>query len=317
MSINDVALYDVAIVGGGPAGLAAAMWLGRYLHRVVLVDSGDPRNWQTRGVNGYLGLPGVTPAELRGRGRDEARRQGAELIDGCVDTIARQTSGNYRVVLESGVVYEAKRILLAFGVRDVWPEIPGLEHIYGASAYHCPDCDGHETRGKKTVVVGVGRRAVGLALALATWTRELVVCTNGADPELTEPLLAQLDALNIPVLTERITCAKHTDRMLHELEFEGGMTLDCDRLFFQMGHYPADDLAQRLGCERNDEGCVIIDEHHHTSVENVYAAGDLVPGTQIALSAAAGGARAAIALHRSLLAPEFIITPLTQIITAL
>lgn len=315
MSLEDVAkvegaAYDVAIVGGGPAGLTAAMWLGRYLHRVVLVDSGDPRNWLTRGVNGYLGLPNVTPAALRGAGRDEARRQGAELIDGCVDKITRLSADDFRVTLESGDSYDAKRILLAFGVRDVWPDIPGLEHIFGATAFHCPDCDGHETRGKKTVVIGVGRRAVGLALSLATWTRELVVCTNGADPELTAPLLAQLDALDIPVITSRITCAQHTDRILHALDLEDGMILDCDRLFFQMGHYPADDLAQRLGCERNGEGSIVIDEHHHTSVEHVYAAGDLVPGTQIALAAAAGGAKAAIAIHHSLLAPELIITPL-------
>lgn len=314
MSINE---FDVVIVGGGPAGLAAAMWLGRYLHRVVLVDSGDPRNWQTRGVNGYLGLPDVTPAALRGSGRDEARRYGAELIDGCVETIVRNESGGFDVALASGQRFASKRVLLAYGVKDIWPEIPGLEKIYGATAYHCPDCDGHETRGKKTVVVGIGRKAVGLALALATWTRELVICTNGHDPELTAPLLAQLDALNIPVLTERVTCALHRDRALYALELEGRMQLDCERLFFSIGHYPADDLAQRLGCERNDEGGITIDEHFHTSVRDVYAAGDIVPGTQIALAAAAGGAKAAIAIHHSLQPSELVITPLPQNITAL
>jgi len=310
-------LYDVAIVGGGPAGLTAAMWLGRYLRKVVLVDSGDPRNWQTRGINGYLGLPNVTPAALRGAGRDEARRYGAALIDGCVDSIARVDDERFRLTLESGDTLESKRLLLAYGVKDIWPDIPGLERIYGSTAYHCPDCDGHETRGKKTVVIGVGRRAVGLALALSTWTRELVVCTNGHDPELTEPLMAQLDALNIPVLASRVKCALHTDRALHALELEDGMQLDCERLFFSIGHYPADDLAQRLGCERDDERCVNVDEHFHTSVRNVYAAGDITPGTQIALAAAAGGARAAIAIHHSLLAPEFVIRPLPQNITAL
>jgi thioredoxin reductase len=309
--------YDVAIVGGGPAGLTAAMWLGRYLRRVVLVDSGDPRNWQTRGINGYLGLPAVTPAQLRGAGRDEARRWGAELIDGCVESITRVSDEHFRLALESGDTFESRRLLLAFGVKDIWPDIPGLEHIYGATAYHCPDCDGHETRGKKTVVVGVGRKAVGLALALSTWTRELVVCTNGHDPELTEALLAQLDALNIPVLTTRVRCAVHQDRTLQALELEDGMSLDCERLFFSIGRYAADDLAQRLGCQRNDEDCIVIDEHFHTSVQHVYAAGDLVPGTQIALSAAAGGAKAAIAIHHSLLAPEFRITPLAQNITSL
>lgn len=309
--------YDVAIVGGGPAGLTAAMWLARYLRSVVLVDSGDPRNWQTRGVNGYLGLPDVTPAALRGAGRQEARRWGAELIDGCVSTITQESDKHFRLALESGATLESRRLLLAFGVKDIWPDIPGLERIYGASAYHCPDCDGHETRGKKTVVVGVGRKAVGLALSLATWTRELVICTNGHDPDLTEPLLEQLDTLNIPVLVARVQRAVHVDRMLKALELEDGVVLDCERLFFAIGRYPADDLAQRLGCERNDEGCVIIDEHFQTSVLNVWAAGDLVPGTQIALSAAAGGAKAAIAIHHSLLAPEFRITPAAQNITAL
>lgn len=303
-------VYDVAIIGGGPAGLTAAMWLARYLRSVVLVDSGDPRNWQTRGVNGYLGLPDVTPAALRGAGRQEARRWGAELIDGCVTAVTQESDEHFRLALESGATLESRRLLLAFGVKDIWPDIPELEHIYGATAYHCPDCDGHETRGKKTVVIGVGRKAVGLALALATWTRELVICTNGHDPELTEPLMTQLDALNIPVIASRVTCALHADRALHALELEDGMLLDCERLFFSIGRYPADDLAQRLGCARDDEGCVCIDEHHHTSVPEVYAAGDIVHGTQIALAAAAGGARAAIAIHHSLLAPQFVITPM-------
>lgn len=299
-----MSVYDVAIIGGGPAGLTAAQWLGRYLRRVVLVDSGDPRNWLTRGINGYLGLPGVTPAALRGAGRDEARQWGAELVDGCAERVERGKAGPFRTTLENGRVLESRRLLLAYGVKDIWPDIPGLEHCYGETAYHCPDCDGHQTRGKKTVVVGVGRKAVGLALALANWTRELVVCTNGHDPDLSAPLLAQLDALEIPVLATRVRRMVNDDGRLTALELEDGMLLDCQLLFFSIGHYPADDLAQRLGCERNEEGCVVVDERFETTVPDVYAAGDITPGTQIALAAAAGGARAAVAIHHSLLPSE-------------
>jgi thioredoxin reductase len=297
-------LYDVAIVGGGPAGLTAAMWLGRYLRSVVLVDSGDPRNWQTRGINGYLGLPGVTPAALRGAGRDEARRYGAELLDDCVDRVERSDDSGFTLTIENGRTLRSRRLLLAYGVKDIWPDIPGLDHCYGETAYHCPDCDGHETQGKKTVVVGVGRKAVGMALSLATWTRDLVICTNGHEPGLSDALLAQLDALNIPVLVGRVRRTVRTSRTLEALELEDGMLLDCQRLFFSIGRYAADDLAERLGCARDDEGCVVVDARFHTTVADVYAAGDILPGTQIALAAAAGGASAAIAIHHSLLPPE-------------
>jgi thioredoxin reductase len=297
-------LYDVAIVGGGPAGLTAAMWLGRYLRSVVLVDSGDPRNWQTRGINGYLGLPGVTPAALRGAGRDEARRYGAELLDDCVDRVERSDDSGFTLTIENGRTLRSRRLLLAYGVKDIWPDIPGLDHCYGETAYHCPDCDGHETQGKKTVVVGVGRKAVGMALSLATWTRDIVICTNGHEPGLSDALLARLDALNIPVLVGRVRRTVRTSRTLEALELEDGMLLDCQRLFFSIGRYAADDLAERLGCARDDEGCVVVDARFHTTVADVYAAGDILPGTQIALAAAAGGASAAIAIHHSLLPPE-------------
>ena len=296
--------YDVAVVGGGPAGLSAALWLARYLHRVVVVDSGDPRNWQTRGVNGYLGLPHVRPAELRRRGRDECRRYGVELVDGCVETARKEGDERFVLALGSGRRIESRRLLLAIGIRDVWPDIPGLDHVYGETAHVCPDCDGYETLGRKTVVVGSGRKAVGMALDLATWTREIIVCTNGQAPGIDDFLCGKLDALGIPVLTQRILGVESHDGELHALRLEDGMELDCEQLFFSIAQYPADDLGQQLGCTRDDTGQIVIDAHYHTSVHNVYAAGDIVPGPQLAIAAASDGAIAALALHHSLLPPE-------------
>jgi thioredoxin reductase (NADPH) len=294
---------DILIVGGGPAGLAAAIWSARYRHSVLLVDSGDPRNWEARGVHGFLGLPDVTPAALRGAGRDEARRYGATLVDGCVDIVRKIGDECFRVTLTDGTVHDGRRLLLAIGIKDVWPRIPGLAQCYGDTAHHCPDCDGFEASGKKTAVIASGRKAVGMALALATWTRELVICTNDEPPDITAEQLDQLDQLDIPVLTDRIVRAVHEGSTLRGLELVSGMFLDCDQLFFAIGHYPADDLGVQLGCERDDEGMIVIDEHHHTSVEHVYAAGDIVPGPKLALRAAAGGAVAALSIHHSLL-PE-------------
>ena len=293
--------FDVAIVGGGPAGLSASIWLSRYLHTVLLVDSGDPRNWETRGINGFLGHPGVRPAELRGLGRDEARRHGAELLDAVCDSVSQLDEDCFELVLANGVSRRARRLLLAIGLKDVWPDIPGLEHVYGANAHVCPDCDGRDCAGKKVVVIGRGRKAVGMALNLTTWSSDIIICTNGepADFDLAE-YCEKLDALNIPVIQAPVARITHSGAHVHSLEFEDGISLDTDKIFLAIGQYPADDLGAQLGCDRDAGGHIIVDDVYHTSVRNCFAAGDIVPGPQLAIAAAGDGAIAALAIHKSL-----------------
>ena len=304
-------LHDVAIIGGGPAGLSAAVWLARYLHRVILIDSGDPRNWETRGVNGYLGRPGIRPSELRGIGRDEARETGVELVDAICERVQCRDEEHFQLLLTDGRAIDARRLLLAIGLKDVWPDVPGLEHIYGANAHVCPDCDGWECASKKVVVMGKGRKAVGLALDLTTWTDQIIICTNGAPADLDLPeYCTKLDALNIPVLESRITCAKHNGSHLQSLQFEDGLELDVDKVFFAIGQYPADDLGAQLGCERDAGGHIIVDDHYLTSVRHCYAAGDIIPGPQLAIAAASDGAIAALSIHKSLVPDSRKLEPL-------
>jgi thioredoxin reductase len=294
------ARYDVAIVGGGPAGLCAALWLARYLHKVVVVDSGDPRNWETRAINGYMGHLGIRPSELRALGRKEGTTFGVEYVSGVVDEAINETGELFAIKLHDGTLIEASRILLAIGIKDVWPDIPGLDRCYGETVHVCPDCDGYETRDKKTVVVGKGRKAVGMALALTTWTREIVICTHGETPDMDQQLLDQLKALNIPVLDQPIICAVSRAGVISSVDLESGMSLDCERLYFAIGQYPSDDLGAQLGCKRDELGRLVIDDRNHTSVKNVYAAGDIAPGPQTAIFSAASGAVAATAIHASL-----------------
>jgi thioredoxin reductase len=298
---SDSREFDIAVVGGGPAGLSAAIWSARYLHSVVLVDSGDPRNWQTRGINGFLGQPDVKPADLRLDGRNACRALGVHLVDAIVLRAEQHGDESFLLRLQGGARVTARRLLLAIGVRDVWPDIPGLSHVFGANAHVCPDCDGYEARGKKTVVIGHGRRAAGLALDLTTWTHDIIICTNGRPADLDEPEYCEkLDALNIPVLTEPITRVCYDGDTIHCLMLADGMQLDAEKVFFTLGQYPADDLGVQLGCERDDEGHIVVDVHCHTSVQNVFAAGDITPGPQIAIGAAAEGATAALSMHKSL-----------------
>jgi thioredoxin reductase (NADPH) len=300
--------YDVAVVGGGPAGLCAALWLARYLHKVVVVDSGDPRNWETRGINGYLGHQGIRSPELRAIGRAECAKFGVEFVSGIVDEAIDEVGETFEIRLRDGSVIEARRILLAIGIKDVWPDIPGLERCYGETVHVCPDCDGYETRDKKTVVVGKGRKAAGMALALLTWTRQIVICTNGEKAEMSQALLDQLKPLNIPVLEAPIKGVVSKSSEIIAIDLEGAMSLDCERLYFAIGQYPADDLGAQLGCKRDELGRLVIDERNHTSIKHVYAAGDIAPGPQVAISAAASGAVAAIAIHASLV-PETMRLP--------
>lgn len=324
-------MFDVAIVGGGPAGLTAALWLSRYLHDVVVIDSGDPRNWETRAINGYTGLPGVRPADLRGRARDECRQYGATLLDGCV--VRARPAGDDLVALDFEPIAEtkaeqdatgpgtsrapddnmpspqsqsvrARRVLLAFGLKDEWPKLPGLRRVYGATAHVCPDCDGYETRGKRVLVIANGRKAVGMALALRTWTPEIVVCTNGEPAELDDALRARLDDLRIPVVTAAITCVLSEGERVRCVELDNGESLGCDEIFFALSQRLADDLGAQLGCRRDEDGRIVVDERYQTTVANVYAAGDIIPGSQIAIAAAGDGALAAVAIHRSLLPEE-------------
>jgi thioredoxin reductase len=337
--MHELNKYDVAIVGGGPAGLTAALWLGRYLHRVVVVDSGDPRNWETRGVNGFPGHPGITPAELRGRSRDECREYGVELVDGFVTRVRAHNDGGFDVEFDPMVETKARedqrgsgaprtpsdnaprpetralrasRLLLAFGLRDEWPKVPGLRQVYGSAAHVCPDCDGYDTQGKKAVVIASGRKAAGMALNLTTWTDDIVICTNGRAPDLDADQCAKLDALNIPVLSARIERVIPQGERIYSLELEGGMHLDCDHIFFALSQRPADDLGAQLECERDDDGQIVVDEYQRTSVKHVWAAGDITPGPQLAIVASAHGAVAALSIHKSLVPNERKLAPRTR-----
>ena len=293
--------YDVAVVGGGPAGLTAAFWLARYLHSVALIDVGDPRNWETRGVNGFLGESGIKPAELRSRGRAECAKFDVVLIDDCVDTATNRNSELFELELHSGARTSANRILLAIGIKDVWPDIEGLERCYGETVHVCPDCNGYESRGRKIIVVGKGRKATGMALALTTWTPKIVICTNGEKADIDADQFGKLEKLNIPVLESRIRRVISNGDEISAVEMLDGMQLDCDQLYFAIGQYPPDDLGAQLKCERDESGRIVIDEHYKTSVKNVFAAGDIVPGPQLAIAAASAGAIAAVAIHHSLL----------------
>lgn len=304
-------IYDCIVIGAGPAGLSGALFLARYRRRVVTFHHNSPRNLYAHGVHGFLGHHGILPAELLARGRDEVALHGGLIMEACVTKVERIADERFRVTAGDSQTaehtFEARRLLLATGLRDLLPDCPGFRDFYGATVHHCPDCDGFEVTGKRVAVLGSGRETVGFTLGLLTWTDQLTLITGGDGERLTDEHRARLAQFNIPVMDRSIS-ELEGDRSACRLErvrFDDGNTFDCDALFFNLGTVPASDLHTQLKCQLDEEcGLVRVDDEQQTSVRGVYAAGDLTPHSQLAVVAAAEGAMAAIHIHKSLVPEE-------------
>ena len=302
--------FDCIVIGAGPAGLSASLFLARYRRRVLTFHHNSPRNIYSHGVHGFLGHHGILPTELLARGREEVTAHGGLIVEGCVTRVERLGEECFRVSTGDekivGQTFDARRLLLATGLRDLTPDCPGFSEFYGASVFHCPDCDGFEVTGKRVAVLGNGKKTVGFTLSLLTWTDHLTLVTGGDPGDMTDEHRAKLAAFDIPVVNRGIVKLEGDaeSKRLERARLDDGGVVECDALFFNLGTEPASGFHEALGCRLEEEGGLVwVDEGHQTSVPGVYAAGDLTPRSQLAVVAAAEGAMAAIHIHKSLV-PE-------------
>ncbi len=201
----------------------------------------------------------------------------------------------------------ARRIALAYRVRDILPDVPDIEAYYGGSVHHCPDCDGFEVSDQRVAVIGWGKAAVGLALKLLQWTDDLTILTDGHERGWTEEQTSKLLAFGIGVKDEKIERLEGKAPFATAAVLVSGERLDLDAIFFTIGTERSCDLAEQLGCAAVEgTSCLQVDDYKQTTIEGIYAIGDLVPGSQLAVTSAADGAVAAIAINRSLLEPARI-----------
>jgi thioredoxin reductase len=291
--------YDVVIVGAGPAGLSAALILGRCRRRVLICDHGAPRNSASHGLHGFLTRDGIEPSEFLRIGREQLEPyHSVEFKHTEVVDIERSNSG-FTLSLADDTNTHCRKLLLATGVKDKLPAIDGLLPLYGKSVFHCPHCDGWEMRDRKLAVYGAGESGPGLALELTLWSNDLVLCTDGS--KISTEDKQRLKQHGIRVLDERIIRLNGSDGLLKEIEFATGEILERDGLFFSTGQHQGSDLARKLGCEINGDGSIKTGDYEITNIPSVYVAGDASRLVQLAIVAAAEGAQAAFAINQELL----------------
>ena len=297
-------VFDVLVIGGGPAGLSAATWLGRARRRTLLVDGGTPRNAAASRIHGFLTRDGVRPQTIR----QIALRQLARYeIEAVHDTVVAVDSRNakdcypteFTATLSSGRTIDCRKVLFATGTLDELPDLPGFRECYGASIHHCPYCDGWEHRDSRLLAYSDSpSKAAGLGLLLLGWSSQVTVLTNGRQLEADDR--HRLVLAGVAFAEERIARLSHRGRRLRRVEFERGEPLVAAAMFFNASQRQQCDLPGRLGCVTDDRLLLKASDRQRARVPGVFLAGDADGDVQFAIVAAAEGATAAVAINTEL-----------------
>jgi thioredoxin reductase len=294
---------DVGVVGAGPAGLATALTLRRHRSSIVVFDGGPARNYWARRVHGVLGLPEISGRELHELGRRQVAEVDGQVVDARIAEVHRD--GDAFIACEAdGRAWRVDRLVLATGVRDVYPDIEGFFDFYGSSVFVCPHCDGYEVRGQPIAIVSWSPSMLSYALTLTQWTRDITIVTDGRASPLGPDERRQLAKIGTRVITKDVRRLEGSDGQLQALRFDDGTTLRVSAAFFSIEHQFQTMLAERIGCRLRPGGCIEVDEHLRTSVEGVWAVGDVVGEEQLVPIASAHGVKAGVDIHRTLPLPD-------------
>jgi len=290
--------YDVVVIGGGAAGLSAALVLSRARRTVLVVDAGAPRNGPAAHMHGYLSRDGLPPGELLATGRNEVKSYGGDIIAGVATDLASDGHGEFAVILADGQRFSARRLLVTTGLRDELPGIPGLAERWARDVLHCPYCHGYEVRDRRLGVLGGTPGATRYAQIVRQWTHDLVYFTRPGT--LTAAERAEMAARAVDVVEGAVLELVVEDDHLRGVRMDDGRVIGRDVLFVPPRFVPNNDLIVGVGCDVDGDGWVTADRTGRTSVPGVWVAGNVVDPRAQVITAAGQGSAAAIALNADL-----------------
>ncbi|NUW40856.1 NAD(P)/FAD-dependent oxidoreductase [Nonomuraea rhodomycinica] len=302
-------MWDAIIVGGGAAGLTAGVVLARARFTTLVVDGGEPRNGPAGHMHGYLTRDGMAPKEFVATGQDEFVRYGGTLVRASVTGARRGQDGTFELRLDDDRVLRARSVLVATGLSDELPDIPGLSERWASEVHHCPHCHGHEVRGRAVAVIGGARAAVSahLAALMRRHSSSVTFCVNDAEVGAAER--RRLTAYGVRVIDGRVIRVAGNDGTAYDdpvvIELDGGRTVACEAVFVAPRPVPHDAILTALGAAEDPvSGLVAVDPHGATDVPGLWAAGNVVNPRAQVVSAAGAGSAAAIAMSAWLLERE-------------
>ncbi len=290
--------FEAAVVGGGFAGLQAALTLGRACRKVILFDSGKPRNAGAGPFHNFIGEDGVAQAKLFAQAKEQLSQYDITI---CTDRVESATKNGalFTLTTAGGLPITSKKVLIATGVKDSLPPIKGLSELWGKGVYHCPFCSGWEVRNKPLAVLGRGDGGANAALTLTGWSKDIVLLTIG-EAQISPQRRLMLQMQKIEIIEEKVEAIEGSST-LEAILLAGGKKLKRDAIFLQPSENHASPLLTSLGVKFNGWGLPVLDPSGQTSVPGLYVAGDASGKPFQAIGAAADGATAAFALSRELI----------------